>query len=136
MTLQEEIAAMLEAEERRLGVESEEFRQRHNELMERIDRLVEAHRSRKEEAMEYQEIKDWLDRLAENRKEALSLERLNSSIETTTPSGNVHIYKGIETVADTMGLPLQQEPFYEPTKYYFIYREVEFFQFGKSDEKR
>ena len=38
MLSQEELDAMVEAEEKRLGVGSKEFIQRHNEIMELIDR--------------------------------------------------------------------------------------------------
>ena len=38
MLSQEELDAMVEAEEKRLGVGSKEFLQRHNEIMELIDR--------------------------------------------------------------------------------------------------
>lgn len=38
MLSQEELAAMAAAEEKRLGVGSKEFKQRHNEIMELIDR--------------------------------------------------------------------------------------------------
>lgn len=40
MSLQEELAAMMAAEEKRLGVNSEEFVKRHNEIMEQIDDLM------------------------------------------------------------------------------------------------
>lgn len=38
MLSQEELAAMMAAEEKHLGVGSEEFMQRHNEIMELIDK--------------------------------------------------------------------------------------------------
>lgn len=38
MLSQEELDAMVEAEEKRLGVGSKEFMQRHNEIMQRIER--------------------------------------------------------------------------------------------------
>lgn len=38
MLSQEELAAMMAAEEKRLGVGSKEFMQRHNEIMELIDK--------------------------------------------------------------------------------------------------
>ena len=38
MLSQEELDAMVAAEEKRLGVDSKEFMQRHNEIMELIDR--------------------------------------------------------------------------------------------------
>lgn len=41
MLSQEEIAAMMAAEEKRLGVGSKEFMQRHNEIMELIDKAGE-----------------------------------------------------------------------------------------------
>lgn len=135
MTLQEEIAAMLEAEERRLGVESEELRQRHNELMERIDRLVEAHRSRKEKAMGYREIKEWLDRLVENRKERAALTQLNSSICTVGAESTIHLYKGIEIIADVLGVPLQKTTCCGTIMYYCVYNGTEIRQIGKSNEK-
>lgn len=38
MLSQEELTAMMAAEEKRLGVDSKEFMQRHNEIMELIDK--------------------------------------------------------------------------------------------------
>lgn len=40
MSLQEELTAMIEAEEKRLGVNSPEFLQRHQEIMDQIDGLM------------------------------------------------------------------------------------------------
>lgn len=40
MSLAEELAAMIAAEEERLGVGSEDFQNRHNDIMESIDRLL------------------------------------------------------------------------------------------------
>lgn len=40
MSLKEELAAMIAAEEKRLGVGSEEFMNRHQDIMEHIDGLM------------------------------------------------------------------------------------------------
>lgn len=40
MSLKEELAVMIAAEEKRLGVGSEEFMKRHQEIMEHIDSLM------------------------------------------------------------------------------------------------
>ncbi len=47
MLSKEELEAMVTAEEKRLGVGSEEFMQRHNELMEQIEQLLEESRQRR-----------------------------------------------------------------------------------------
>lgn len=40
MSLQEELAALIAAEEKRLGVGSESFMKRHQEIMDQIDELM------------------------------------------------------------------------------------------------
>lgn len=47
MSLQEELAAMIAAEEERLGVGSKEFMERHREIMEQIDGIMTRERRRK-----------------------------------------------------------------------------------------
>lgn len=44
MSIQEELTCLIEAEEKRLGVGSEEFIRRHNEIMQDIERLLRKER--------------------------------------------------------------------------------------------
>lgn len=85
--------------------------------------------------MEYQDVKDWLDRLIFVRAAEKSYEKLNSSIQAilvTRPE--IHIYKGIEIIADVMGVELDSEEKDGNTWYSFVYAGVRFFQIGSSDE--
>lgn len=86
--------------------------------------------------MEYQEVKNYLDALIRVRDEARNIQRFNSSIEAImAASSDIHIYKGIEIIADVMGLKLDKKKFLDrKPRYFFIYAGVEFFQLGSSDD--
>lgn len=88
--------------------------------------------------MEYENIKDWLDKLVDNRNEAIALTVHNTSILTTTcDSERIHLYKGIDIVADVMGLPLEEKYFNDecPYMYTFRYRDVMFVQLSEKKLK-
>lgn len=81
--------------------------------------------------MEYENIKDWLDKLVDNRNEAIALTVHNASIWTTTcDSERIQLYKGIDIVAGFMGLQLEEKYINDeyPHMYTFRYRDVEFVQ--------
>lgn len=86
--------------------------------------------------MEYQEVKEWLDELIRARNRCLSLECLDTNIQAIMhPTMDIHIYKGIEIVADVMGLKLTERKFNDKRMdYFFMYSNIEFFQIGKSDD--
>lgn len=87
--------------------------------------------------MEYQEVKEYLDNLIQVREEAKSCECLNSSIQAIMISyPEIHMYSGIEIVADTMGIRLDSKKLRDGTmKYFFTYSGTEFFQLGSSDSE-
>lgn len=90
--------------------------------------------------MEYQVAKDYLDNLIRVQNEAKSSAYFNSSIQAIIIADpeSVHMYRGIEIIADVMGLTLgEREWRYKEdvrTEYFFIYSGVEFFQLGSSDD--
>ena len=86
--------------------------------------------------MEYLEIKDYLDRLIRIQDEAQSCEDLNANIKAIMITGPaIQMYKGIEIIADVMGLQLDSKKRGDgDMEYFFIYSGVEFFQIGKSDD--
>lgn len=82
--------------------------------------------------MEYEKMKEWLDRLVANAKEALELSSFgNDVIVTTVHSRNIQIFQGIEIIADTMGIQLEEKERGDdeyPYKYGFQYQGVCIFQ--------
>lgn len=92
--------------------------------------------------MEYEQMKEWLDALIANAEQAMELEEFNSSIKASTSpfsfSRKILIPRGIDIVADVMGIPLTEIelPADEVTyshkyKYQFLYRDVLFFTYEK-----
>lgn len=87
--------------------------------------------------MEYQEIKDWLDRIVIMQTAAASYEDFNSSIQAVllTNKKRIQLYVGIEIVADVMGLQLDSMDRTDGlTEYFFTYSGFKFFQLGSSDK--
>lgn len=81
--------------------------------------------------MEYEKIRDWLDKLAELQKEQQQLSFFNSQIATTCGLDDIQIHRGIEIVADVMGLSLTEtfrKGYEYPYKYSFSYEGVLFIQ--------
>lgn len=83
--------------------------------------------------MDKEKVKQWLDNLVLSRKIYLENEDLTDEICVCTGSlgDGIHIYSGINEIADVMALDLK-EKFFEnddyPYKYWFVYDGVEFFQ--------
>ena len=82
--------------------------------------------------MEYEKIKEWLESLILTTNARLNLVNFNSEIKSIAIDYCVHIYKGIDIIADVMGLSLSIEqrddnPLF-PYRYSFIYKGMEFFQ--------
>lgn len=87
--------------------------------------------------MEYEEMKEWLDKLVENERERGKLEFFNSEISTTGAMGTISFMHGIETVADVMGLELHKkalnEDYHHGVAYDFEYGGIRFVQFDDSE---
>ena len=84
--------------------------------------------------MEYEEIKEWLDKLVINLKEAQELEYFNEQINTCVMNRQVQIYKGIDIIADVMGIELNIEEdmgCVYPFSYSFMHDGVIFFQLAE-----
>jgi hypothetical protein len=84
--------------------------------------------------MEYEKIKEWLDKLVRNLKEAQELENFNSQIMCCCPCTTIQIYKGIDIIADVMGIELNVEKGWHdeyPFRYSFVYDGIVFSQIGK-----
>lgn len=88
--------------------------------------------------MEYQDVKDWLDRLINIKNEAKKAEYFNKNVQAIMYiSDEIHIYVGIESIAKIMGVKLHSVEWeYEKIKYYFKYSGVKFFQIGNSKDCR
>lgn len=81
--------------------------------------------------MEYTEIKEWLDKLVANVKEANSLCEFNEQIFTCHQTRQVHLFTGIDIVADVMGLELKEVGRCDEQyryKYFFMYKGIKFMQ--------
>ena len=84
--------------------------------------------------MKYEKIKEWLDKLVDNNVEAKQLEEFNNQISTIFADDYIHIYKGIQIIADVMGIELKErkrECKVFPYEYFFEYRGIEFVQIRK-----
>ena len=81
--------------------------------------------------MEYAEVKEWLDKLVANIIETESLYNFNEQIRVCRPGLTIHMFTGIDIVADVMGLELRED--YEedkdfPYRYSFEYKGNKFIQ--------
>ena len=92
----------------------------------------------KDLSMEYEKIKEWLDLLVEDFKRNNEHADFNSQIYTCHSRDAVHMCRGIEIVANVMGLELRRKDLpYEEYSHesYFIYNDVRFFQMYRKDDK-
>lgn len=82
--------------------------------------------------MGYWEVKNWLDAIVETIQKQKQLVHLNSSIVTHEPHDYYFLSKGIEIIADVMGLNLDYEVDESskfPHKYGILYRGIVFQQY-------
>lgn len=81
--------------------------------------------------MGYTEIKEWLDKVVENIKETEKLCEFNTQINICHPGKGIHIFRGIDIIADNMSLELKEandQSTEFPYRYSFMYEGIEFFQ--------
>lgn len=80
--------------------------------------------------MEYEKVKEWLDKLIKNLKEAQENEHFNNQIIAIGPGEKIQIFRGIEIIADVMGVELKETRICSiyPFEYSFVYGGVEFHQ--------
>ncbi len=87
------------------------------------------------------EVMEWLDRIIENMKEQKALSRFNNQIMICGSKDHIQMFKGIEIVADELGIELQSKPhagrippYAQKTRLFFDYRGIEVFQFVDGDK--
>lgn len=83
--------------------------------------------------MEFETVKEWLDKLVDSYNELKNLKYCSTQIEMCGIMNHIHIYKGIEIIAEAMGIQLEMIcdddiKYKYPYKYYFIYRRYEILQ--------
>lgn len=83
--------------------------------------------------MEFETVKEWLDRQIKKFKESTGTDYLTQDIYAdVNTSTNILFYKGLDIVADVMGLEIKEKFVQNETpdtsyfKYSFIYEGVEF----------
>ena len=59
--------------------------------------------------MEYAEIKDWLDKVVAVEKDKRDLLDFNGEIRLCNGAGEITVFRGIEIIADVMGLEISEE---------------------------
>lgn len=90
--------------------------------------------NREGEAMEPEEIREWLDRLIQNRLEEDDLRYFNSQISAVPQAYFIQLAKGIEIAAEAAGAELMEESTctsdqkQKILKQYFTYRGKTFVQ--------
>lgn len=88
------------------------------------------------ESMDYITTKEWLNRQLELKQEGEDSRELNSSVAVYSEDSDILMSKGIELVADIMGLDLVEEvkpgtDYNYPYWYSFVYGGVKFVQIEK-----
>lgn len=82
--------------------------------------------------MEFETVKEWLDKLIDTYTELKNLKYCNTQIEICGVHDFIQVYSGIEIIADAMGIKLwtkyDKENTEYPYKYYFGYRGYEIMQ--------
>lgn len=88
--------------------------------------------------MDYASVKEWLDKLVSLHNEAKAIEQYSNDIEAIISRRGIHLYKGIEAVADVMGIELKKKEVEYPDetriRYFFYYSGLEFFQLSDKVE--
>ena len=87
------------------------------------------------------DLKEWLDWWAEHTVMANKKRRFSEDVRASAILWNeVHIYIGIEELATTVGQELAYSPYtLDGTnlgRYSFVYKDVTFYQIGKSEAKQ
>ena len=75
--------------------------------------------------MELKNVKEWLDKLVDTQNELRDLKYCNTQIEVCGIMDHIHIYRGIEKIADAVGAELRMirgDDREYPYRYFFRYR--------------
>lgn len=87
--------------------------------------------------MEFQNIKEWLDLNISIRRQLIETENLNEQVQLCRPNkeNTLHVYKGIDILADVVGAELLLREDLEDEEYpyyhYFMYDGFEVFQMSR-----
>lgn len=81
--------------------------------------------------MEYEQVKEWLDKLVDNINQQFTLQNFNNQIRTYTPDKYIFIHEGIDIIADVIGVELSENVTEGTYRYSLIYRGIEFLQTEK-----
>lgn len=84
--------------------------------------------------MEYEKIKEWLDEHIKHLNNARRINDFNNQISANVTYDNVLIFKGIDIVADVMGLNLKESIHEDLTlqyEYSFTYNGITFVQYSQ-----
>ncbi len=88
-----------------------------------------------------QEVMEWLDSIIENMKEQKALSKFNNQIMICGAKDYIQMFKGIEIVADELGIELQSKPhagrippYAQKVKLSFDYKGYEVFQFSDGEQ--
>lgn len=84
--------------------------------------------------MEVDQVKEWLDKLIENKNELTEIKKFNSQIFACGPLDAIPLFKGIEIVADLIGAELIEslrDDSIFPYMYEFFYNNVKFVSFSR-----
>ena len=85
--------------------------------------------------MDFESVKAWLDENIAIRKRLVELDNFNEEMQlcTVNKENTLHVYKGIEIIAELLGKVLVETEFDDdiPYKYYFMYDGVEVFQLSR-----
>lgn len=85
--------------------------------------------------MEIEEIKEWLDWHVANLKECQAHAQLNSSIRTCFAERYIHLYRGIDIIADVLGVKLEVKKLKDDVlQYSFMYGETEVIQLERIED--
>ena len=87
--------------------------------------------------MDFESVKAWLDLNISIRKQLAEAQELNNNISlcTLNRENTVHVFEGIELIADALGFELLADEKWEdddhPYFYYFMYGEFKVFQLSR-----
>lgn len=85
--------------------------------------------------MEFEEIKEWLDWHVADIKERRAHAQLNSSICTCFTEGYIHMHRGIEIIADALGIKLEVKKLTDDVlQYSFMHDGIEVVQLDRRED--
>lgn len=80
---------------------------------------------------EVEALKYWMDALILHIKQGQALKEFNGKIEAISPVDYIHIYSGIDIMADILGVELLEGKLHNGYEYYFLYNGVKFLKYSE-----